>query len=408
MISRCACLRFHPIGQGLFTSGRLATSNGASFNWVFDCGTSSSKSKYLDPEIARYHAGICNSPLDMLVISHFDHDHVSGISKLLKGRTVRLIVLPYLPLWFRVLLIVRLGATGSFRSFLVDPVAYLQGIAGDVDNIVFITGGAAQEPEQDFASSSEPDDNSPHDFSLSIPLGMPSDAGEFPSTDNGRLASVSIVSHASPFRIGNFWEFIFYNATPPSKVSIPQLQADVASLLKQHRATLGTFNWTKLLPDLRTIYDAYFGTSGGPRNDISLAMYSGSIASTIGGPMVGLHPHGAWVAIRPGGSSFVPAVPIHVSTGDGSYNSVAKIKALITHFTSGRWSRVSVFQVPHHGSVNSWLAPGGSSLCRHRFSIFTARTGSTDHPHPCVWADFARRQPILVSEETAFVAWGWL
>lgn len=407
MNSLTACLRFHPVGQGLFTSGSIHIPNGATFNWVFDCGAVKSSDRFLTPETTRYAAGLGSRNLDMLVISHFDQDHIKGIPGILNGRTVRLIVLPYMPLWFRLLLIIRLGATGSFRRFLIDPVAYLQSLT-EVGKIVFITGGGELGPEQDFGEPSQPDNDSPPDFSLNVPPGSTPEADDLPSSGEGLLANVSIVSHSSPFRIGAFWEFMFYNETAPSKVSIPQLQRDVTRCLNNHRIALGRFTWAALLPDLHAIYDAHFGAGAGPRNDISLAMYSGPIASTNGDPLVCLHPSGTWVAIKLWPPSLIPAVPIHVSTGDGSYDSVAKINALVAHFTSARWDRVSVFQVPHHGSVHSWVAPGGSALCRHRFSIFSARTSSKHHPHPCVWADFMGRQPILVSERTGLVAWGRL
>lgn len=62
------------------------------FYFVYDCGSNSVK-KYFDEQIEEYrdnHEKIC-----LLVVSHFDKDHVNGISKLIKARKVEKLILPY-------------------------------------------------------------------------------------------------------------------------------------------------------------------------------------------------------------------------------------------------------------------------------------------------------------------------
>src|SRR5438034_1068539 len=74
---------FHPVGQGLFASGRIYRDLDQSwfFQWVYDCGTSSSQKFVLD-ELAHLNAfNNGRGRIDLATISHFDHDHISGISE---------------------------------------------------------------------------------------------------------------------------------------------------------------------------------------------------------------------------------------------------------------------------------------------------------------------------------------
>lgn len=85
-----------PVGQGLFYSGSIACNEAEVFNFVYDCGGGSKKTveKLVESYVAKY--DLKNRSLDMLVISHFDDDHVKGIPKLLSEVSkVNKIFIPY-------------------------------------------------------------------------------------------------------------------------------------------------------------------------------------------------------------------------------------------------------------------------------------------------------------------------
>ena len=77
---------FHGVGQGLFYSGSICDNT---FNFVYDCGTSSDKSclKNALPEIRQ--------DLDFVVISHLHDDHVNGLPELFEKAHIKKIFLPY-------------------------------------------------------------------------------------------------------------------------------------------------------------------------------------------------------------------------------------------------------------------------------------------------------------------------
>lgn len=75
---------YHGIGQGMFYTGKIDFGNGEpAFNFVYDCGTSS-RQQLLKNAITAYHAN-CSHSIDLLILSHFDDDHINGLDSLLKN-----------------------------------------------------------------------------------------------------------------------------------------------------------------------------------------------------------------------------------------------------------------------------------------------------------------------------------
>lgn len=88
----------HPIGQGFFYTGRLRGGH-SEFNFVFDCGSLSYS--VLNDTIDRYRT-IQTRDIDLLIISHFDADHINGLKRLLEGRKVKKVVAPFIGLEQRI------------------------------------------------------------------------------------------------------------------------------------------------------------------------------------------------------------------------------------------------------------------------------------------------------------------
>ena len=84
----------HPVGQGAFYTEVFKKDDGTLFTVVYDCGTETDSS-ILDAQIDEFKNGI--TQIDILFISHFHRDHVSGLDKLLAGITVVKTVIPMLP-----------------------------------------------------------------------------------------------------------------------------------------------------------------------------------------------------------------------------------------------------------------------------------------------------------------------
>ena len=67
--------KFWNVGQGLFSSGCIKMKAAPNFHWVYDCGTNSSPT-LIQNAVYKYNQQENNTDIDLLVLSHFDSDHV--------------------------------------------------------------------------------------------------------------------------------------------------------------------------------------------------------------------------------------------------------------------------------------------------------------------------------------------
>lgn len=198
----------HPVGQGLFYSGNVKVGPVLhdpivrEFNFVFDCG-SLTKTNAIDAAKAveksdRYYCSLTKAnaidevnhyrsiylksgvDLDLLVISHFDADHVNCIKDLLKDRKVRHVVLPFTTLAERLFLAFQYidqsdpegsnsepkgpnnGPSGSMDDsiidFIIDPIGGLNEFLND-DSVIYLVKSGKDPfapPEKTFPKGIEP------------------------------------------------------------------------------------------------------------------------------------------------------------------------------------------------------------------------------------------------------------
>lgn len=134
---------FFKAGQGSFYGGRIHSfESGKTFTIVYDCGTSqfiSGNTASLNREITLfkndwyYHH---SNDIDLLFISHFDYDHVSGIKRLLNEFNVKRIILPYIGKPLRELFLVSIFTNdpidgddlslNDYTAFLESPHRFIQ------------------------------------------------------------------------------------------------------------------------------------------------------------------------------------------------------------------------------------------------------------------------------------------
>ena len=89
MVAASSCFRVLNVGQGLFYTGDITLGKNRVFKFIYDCGgdkVNDALDKYLGED----------TEIDMLVISHFDSDHISGLPKLLNSvKKIKKIFIPY-------------------------------------------------------------------------------------------------------------------------------------------------------------------------------------------------------------------------------------------------------------------------------------------------------------------------
>ncbi|KYH32684.1 hypothetical protein [Neomoorella mulderi] len=134
---------FHNVGQGLFYTGQIED-----FLFVYDCGSRSLTSvvRAIDRWFSMYSSS--KSTIDVLVISHLDNDHVSGLDYLLGRMSAKLVIMPYVSHFERMLLALRATRVPDwYVSFIKDPVDYLLGTQKIARIILVLPAGEEYERE---------------------------------------------------------------------------------------------------------------------------------------------------------------------------------------------------------------------------------------------------------------------
>lgn len=400
--------RFFPVGQGLFAYGRLGQcigGNASFFRWVYDCGTVSSQN-LIDQALDQIDQSDAKLELALVAISHFDKDHVSGLTKLLTRFRIRRLLLPYMSLAKRLLLAFADGVDTQddrFRLYL-DPIRYFRGIDGaEIDEIILVpaTGNAESPPLEGGGGRPPEDTEEPWPVDIDEERPPEGDQREEVEAWEGEGLKVRFLRPGGRINIAGIWEFVPYNdADLDLRVTVLFRKA-----VEQQRAKL--LKWTNgdqvrhdALHELRVIYDQTFGASAYCRNLISLFLYAGPANETFA----------QFCEIRSFGSHswyshFVHERASILYSGDGYLDTPKRLLKLKRFLGASRISRLSIFQVMHHGAEANWHSSVAKEL-NPDFSVFSSDPDHMKlrHPHAPVLRDFWTRRPMQVdrSSECAF------
>ena len=405
---------FNAVGHGTFFNGLVFdTSGNNSFCWVYDCGSKSTKR--IAQEITCLEDwSQWPKEIDLLVLSHFDNDHVNGVEQLLKSRRVRNLALPYMNIGQSLACAASVGTdpcSASTAVFQIDPSGWLQsrGLSGQVDTILQVQGGPGG------------DNDPPIDEAAPLPSGRP-DVSQRGGDARPDAKGTAAPDHTSANdRIGNTaaaptlvsWrhttavvengiplELALFNTTQPdlfrndarggllarrSGKPISIVQEEVDYVLKSYGLhALSCPPRKKWRDALRGVYESNFGSSSQQRNNISLCLL-----------------------VRPVGEIYPLGFPVHKRTFRAAIPHMVEIKKragtlllgdlridratlgkMRHHFGHARWENLGTVQVPHHGSRNSWESGVAAEFGPDRF-IHCVPDSSIHHPHKDVNDDLS-------------------
>lgn len=144
----------NPVGQGLFYSGKITHNSEVKFRMVFDCGSISAGAGQEEVKIYRDSDFLNKKVLDLLVISHFEQDHVNHIEKLLAdGIKVKKLVMPFITFSERLFLVARhIEMSDGFNTdddffirFVIDSLETInENLDGDSE--IFLIENGPDEP----------------------------------------------------------------------------------------------------------------------------------------------------------------------------------------------------------------------------------------------------------------------
>lgn len=314
---------FHNVGQGLFVSGEIRLQRKI-FNWVYDCGTSSVVKK--QPQFEQcFHDNLDNyiknnKSVDMIVISHFDEDHISGLHELLSRCNVKNIIFPYLTQYQKLKLIAKKRNINiNYIKYVLEPEKYIEEInkKGNTKVIFSIPKKGEIEEIEEI-----------HNDEIVYKKIRIKD-----NTSN-KLDEVYIIENID---LINF-EFIFYHNEkylPKINNSFIKKTNKIMVLLEE---SIKRNRHIKIIINiLVNLFDTTFGKSPKHRNDISLFLYGGfkkEITCKFKGCFLyyrDFHKKNGFLL-----------------TGDGKINknNIKKIRLCF----SDRLENIFIFQVMHHGS----------------------------------------------------------
>lgn len=371
---------YHPVGQGLFYSGRLGK-----FRFVYDCGAGTSyKTPAPDASaaIADYTAGWDDRPLDMLVLSHLHSDHMNGVRQLLKGtHGAKTVVLPYLNPSERLLVAGSQALAGTVfaaddASFLINPVAYLR--EAGARRIVLIepgppNEGTEQPTVEDIAA--EPDRRLPAEL-----------AGERGAVMRSHLAALITLG----------WKFKFYCAPNPNSGKLRQALKGAGIDPDKIPASL-----PGSIDAIRKVYHKLFGAR--KQNGTSLICYHGPMTplSKKQGSLSLHHPYSngarqvlGELTMNPGscGKGSKPMQDAQVLAGDAEID----LPAYRQHF-SAELQEVRSFCLSHHGADANWDVDLLNAHPMCPFWVCSYGLGNTyGHPGPKAVADVLSGGRVLM------------
>ena len=418
--------KFHSVGQGLFSTGVVRRESFPNFHWVYDCGTVSTRT-HLDAAIKKYqtHCHTGNEKfIDLVTISHFDIDHINGLSKLLSHYEIGDLLLPYLPLWQRLLLISQAGTEPRARltRFLLDPVTFIASLPeARVRRILFVAAESSGDSPTLPRNPDLPGDTPTKNEQPEIERGSNEpvrqmlrvetiDCEVLPEDDERKLdenryrqkqspIAVAFVAPYSSLTVSGTWEFVPYNDAHLASKATKKFRDGAAKLRKSLTEPGSEKEKAEALEKIKKLYGKTFGTKPLEKNIISLFLYAGLMKDRklrhhmnhfwFRGNM----PHQSSCAELYAGKSSL------LYTGDGYIDSESRFENLYNAIGADRMDNLGVLQVMHHGSKNNWKS-GIAEMFSPAFSIFSSDPYKGEkHPHQEVLRDFWAHHPVQVDKQ---------
>lgn len=354
--------KFHAIGQGCFFTGifKDQLKGREVLNFVFDCGSKTAGS-YLTDEITKFKAKIekkedGKAVIDLLMISHFDADHINGILELLENVKCSNLVIPYLSIQERLAVFGTGGAKAEWhRHFLQNPVQFIRHNEYVVDKIILVDGheGFNERVNQ---------------LNISTDLENNSRLSDQPSKyliQDKVILDERTQYFRIPFELQTTtldWTFKFYIKPYPSTL-IDEFEAELNKKFP-NTSIVDLFDDRKRLI-IKDLYKTIFKDINKTSLNVSITKNKINYVHYDDNPnhLFDYNKRLAGVLL----------------TGDSSLKTAAEIKSFKKYFKK-EISKTLLFQIPHHGSNNNSMLDETSVLWS--FPVYVLNYGSLRKKHP--------------------------
>jgi hypothetical protein len=349
--------RFNKCGQGGFYTGCLGLDS-RKFYFCYDCGSLSNIKTAINEESVKFKKYLNsdnNGKLDMLVISHFDSDHVNFVKKLCTDIKCGRAIIPYVEPVERLRLAIKAGNIDEdYNSFLINPYKYLLDL-GFEDVIVIFHNDDGNVLADDFIPP-EPDDAQPsNEIPVKINLKRISEkffdaVNEYESVflNLRHYKNISFYSDEGYINIIYAWMFKFYaKQRPPEEKA--RLNYFILEILgKRQNDKILSDDILKLFDDLKTVREKYKSAFKGKdlMNSTSLLMLHRPFNNYQNIEMMMIEDNIHWIT-----AGSLNNCCSTLLTSDS--NLMNDYDELAEHFKE-EIKKIAICQVPHHGSRRSW------------------------------------------------------
>lgn len=395
--------KFHPVGFGLFTSGKIEN-----FRFVYDCG-SRSKTK-VNNCIELEYPKEEKINLDFLSISHFHFDHISGLKKLLDSVVkIDTIILPYYTPTERLLYILSLNDNsveftpdGWEFDFLKDPTGYLiSNFNEKIGKIILIKGGNEYlednieiENNQDKVIQESELENLEIDFSL---LENSDDNQQIKADEDIDSSKVYVKKYGSVNLYSSnkipIWQFVFYYPPFSHKAILYFNQILVKAGLK----AINTKSDLKAIVDKVSFNKIATKTKmhGININNTSLILYHSPINKR------NMYIYRLQVSMNKSPNCYFRRYgPINGCPAKGFFYSgdidLKTYSVDIDAYFNILLDNICVFQIPHHGSIENWK-PSISYRNKGALHVVSSKLSNNKllHPNPKVLHSIAANRGLV-------------
>jgi hypothetical protein len=390
-----ANFKFYPVGQGCFYAGSIKTKTDQ-FVIVYDCG-SVSKENYLNDSIDEFRTRF--KKIDLLMISHFDKDHVNGVNRLLMGINCKLVVIPYYLPIIRLALFGNSDPDNDYTSFIKDPINYfLDTNKFDVDEVLVLENGNDNEENPKKAPEPKNPEKQLELIEKIILDKIKDNDDDFKSRVNNNEEnepnSKDKVKYLTlPFKISlsnEFWEFVFYLKNFNDPIGLNDFREDIDKILTKTKDGKLTSLFDELYTlKIKELYKKHFVSD---INYTSLVAYHGPLKHNKFTEIYLSYFSHWWPHFEPMKKTGI------LLTGDSFLKKDEDFNPFYNYYSPYYIENSFLFQIPHHGSKKNWKdLPNG--LEEIPFYIINHGWGRKKHPNKDVVANIVanKHKNLLIS-----------
>jgi glyoxylase-like metal-dependent hydrolase (beta-lactamase superfamily II) len=400
--------------QALDRNPTAPVGKGSMVRVIYDCGSgrTAHPRKALTDAVRRMLSDVADgSTVDLLVISHFDRDHVNGLDHLAaelvkKQVQVARVWAPMLTKIEALFAITTSGLTGAaqqaYAAFVDDPVGRLAELFDGAEVTQITPDDEAIPLSPSGAGTDDADAGGGGDIILTAARG-----------GRGLVASPGATPAGEAL-----WEFQPYviestlvgakavSASVRKLLGKPVEQCSLADLIRlaNNATLLAKFHSAVRQHQVQSKRGTRTSSARTGPNLSSLCVYSGPVS-----------PYD-WCRFRRGWGPLdvtrraIPMAPAWFGTGDAGLLGPQHVDAMRTALTQSRLDRIGISSAPHHGSQHDSGAHLWNALPNARWVTIEANssTGGTGnrHPHKQVLAELATRN-LAVHASTDGIDFCW-